>query len=111
MSLPITDPGDFGHDDDISGEYFVLKRFKVVVFRWRIFCAISSNVFPHSYISVVKYEEMNNLDFNGIYPLVHMMLDEHTLMLHVICNSYGNYLFRCNHWQHKRKLWLAEGCV
>jgi hypothetical protein len=25
MSLPVTDPGDFGHEDDISGENFILE--------------------------------------------------------------------------------------
>lgn len=30
MSLPVTDPGDYGHDDNISSEYFNCMHLEIV---------------------------------------------------------------------------------
>jgi len=30
MSLPVTDPGDYGHDDNISSEYFNCMLLEIV---------------------------------------------------------------------------------
>jgi hypothetical protein len=30
MSLPVTDPGDYGHDDNISSEYFNCMHLEIL---------------------------------------------------------------------------------
>lgn len=31
MSLPVTDPGDYGHDDNLSSEYFNCMHLEIVI--------------------------------------------------------------------------------